>query len=150
VKDWFKTGEKFQESQIKDLFTTYRKSLEYVNIFEEEDIKQEYELFKLYQKENDCFDFFFKNLLNKSSNREEITEKYIFKNETGEVEDGIYSNRNWWERKELTALNKFYLGNNEKKINKYFSKIFYENANYISELKTRIEIRDSVNVNMLQ
>lgn len=150
MKDWFKTGEKFQESQIKDLFTTYRKSLEYVNIFEEEDIKQEYELFKLYQKENDCFDFFFKNLLNKSSNREEITEKYIFKNETGEVEDGIYSNRNWWERKELTALNKFYLGNNEKKINKYFSKIFYENANYISELKTRIEIRDSVNVNMLQ
>ena len=58
------------------IWRKYHKILNLVNIFEYEDLNQEYELYKLIHHKTNCFDYFFKNLIRKAFGRKKIMDNY--------------------------------------------------------------------------
>ena len=69
---------RFQSGNSFALYNHYKNILNIVNIFEYADLLQEYELYKLVHGRNDCFDFFFRNLIKKAYKRKDMLRKNRF------------------------------------------------------------------------
>lgn len=57
---------RYQSGKSYGLYVKYKAFLSLVNIFEPDDLLQEYELYKLEHNKDDCFDYFLRKLLRKA------------------------------------------------------------------------------------
>ncbi len=65
----------YEAQKARKIFNKYQYVLSMINIFEYEDLMQEYELYMLEHKQDDCFDYFIKNVLRKSFKRKSIIDE---------------------------------------------------------------------------
>lgn len=73
----------------KKLFKNHASVLDYVFVFDHEDLEQEYELYKIEHNTKDCFDYFFSNLLRVGRERRTIQNSYYYEYDKELNEDFI-------------------------------------------------------------